>query len=944
MHFDADRYFAAGGPANVSPAQREAGNYPKQHERVAGLPVSIENPKGSTRVREDSGPAKMAADYGYIVGSAKDADKMDVDTYVGPHKDSDKVFVINQQHPHSKRFNEHKVMLGYKDRKHALHDYVHSFADGLGHKRVHSIVEMGKHELKDWMKNGRHTMPIKKADGGEIDLTARKQAVMDPRKALLFGESDQALPPAGLPIGQAVGTKAAAEVVKGLMAGSELTKQAIEEGKSPDYNNPEDVEKVLSAAGAGLTGGIAAPVGGAGVVLGAGPVRRELSPLGFYSHAAEVASELPQAKGSPEQIKSMLKKAGVKDAELEGFDEAFAGQKSVTKDEVAQHFNEKMPQVEETVLGAPNKDLQKTWEKIDRLSNELYDLGITEHTPIARGTYNPDFYPAEYQGIIKELADAYKYVRDQESLGRTMAANPTKFSQYTLPGGENYREVRLTLPKNAGASKETSEKMMMLADRAKKAQKAYDDELLATLEGTSKLSNAEFEALRQEADYAKSSVRNFEKIANKPLFESSHWPDAPNTIAHLRMSDRTGPNGEKILHVEEIQSDWGQQGKKEGFKHPGEPAGLSADETARFRELINIPQIRRTPAQQTELDALNATGDRRLKAPPPAPYVTNTQAWTDLALKRALKEAAEGGYDKLVWTPGVEQAKRYDLSTHVDRIAYDPEEKTLSYVQKGRGGQGWTEHPGDVEPKDLPEIIGKEAAEKLLAQEPNKLNGIHSLEAPDLVFGGEGMKGYYDKIVPNQLSKLVKKLDPEAKVEMGRLPVEGRNKSASDIASELNMSIEQINALPDAEKRALIGSVRHSIAAPSLTITPKMREAIMKGQSAYAEGGKVEARKPSVGHPSSHIALVGDIRKTAKEHGLQKPAMTHLIKMMGIPNDRAAQYAHNVLTDPQLHHKVNPATEKFLITLHGAMKHTAAKKYTSELRRHLRDRVIYGNP
>jgi hypothetical protein len=112
-----------------------------------------------------------------------------------------------------------------------------------------------------------------------------------------------------------------------------------------------------------------------------------------------------------------------------------------------------------------------------------------------------------------------------------------------------------------------------------------------------------------------------------------------------------------------------------------------------------------------------------------------------------------------------------------------------------------------------------------------------------------------------------------------------------------------------------------------------------------ARGGPVNyAKGGAVGHPSAHIALVSDLRKTAKDHGFQKPAMTHLIKMMGIPNPRASVYAQNVLNDPQLHNKINPVTEKFLITLHGAMKHTAAQKHTGELRRHLRDRVIYGNP
>jgi hypothetical protein len=118
----------------------------------------------------------------------------------------------------------------------------------------------------------------------------------------------------------------------------------------------------------------------------------------------------------------------------------------------------------------------------------------------------------------------------------------------------------------------------------------------------------------------------------------------------------------------------------------------------------------------------------------------------------------------------------------------------------------------------------------------------------------------------------------------------------------------------------------------------------MKGQTAYAEGGEVEARKPSVGHPSAHIALVSDLRKTAKDHGFQKPAVAHLINMMGIDKPRASTYARNILSDPQLHNKIDPVTEKFLITLNGAMKQTAVKKHTGELRRHLRDRVIYGNP
>ena len=50
--------------------------------------------------------------------------------------------------------------------------------------------------------------------------------------------------------------------------------------------------------------------------------------------------------------------------------------------------------------------------------------------------------------------------------------------------------------------------------------------------------------------------------------EFIHFPDDINNIFHIRTKDREGPNGEKILYVEELQSDWAQQGRKKGFGDP----------------------------------------------------------------------------------------------------------------------------------------------------------------------------------------------------------------------------------------------------------------------------------------------------------------------------------------------------------------------------------------
>ena len=46
-------------------------------------------------------------------------------------------------------------------------------------------------------------------------------------------------------------------------------------------------------------------------------------------------------------------------------------------------------------------------------------------------------------------------------------------------------------------------------------------------------------------------------------FQSGHF-DEPNILAHVRFNERE-VNGERVLFIEEIQSDWAQKGKKKGF-------------------------------------------------------------------------------------------------------------------------------------------------------------------------------------------------------------------------------------------------------------------------------------------------------------------------------------------------------------------------------------------
>ena len=72
-------------------------------------------------------------------------------------------------------------------------------------------------------------------------------------------------------------------------------------------------------------------------------------------------------------------------------------------------------------------------------------------------------------------------------------------------------------------------------------------------------------------------------------------------------------------------------------------------------------------------------------------------------------------------------------------------------------------------------MIGKEAAQKY-SQEPSTgqktyLSHLNLVFCQDLKVGGEGMKGFYDKIVPDIANKLGKKWG--TKVGETKIPVQG---------------------------------------------------------------------------------------------------------------------------------------------------------------------------
>jgi len=498
-------------------------------------------------------------------------------------------------------------------------------------------------------------------------------------------------------------------------------------------------------------------------------------PIGLYSALAAGVDGLKvssaPAQGWKDAIKGLVNKGQVKQDEIEwsGINDWLDLQQGrVTKQQVTEYLQQGGIQVEETVLGGSRNLPPILIEYFENTSSPQPTTTEGWIAGAARTERKAQQFQAQGQlGLAKrffEIAEAMNEYAESGEIG----ALATKYSTYTLPGGENYREVLLRLP--TGDIMEAKQK---LTDFQRKMREKYD----VALAWRNKATPAE----RAEGDRLLAAVET-----TYTKYRSSHW-NQPNVLAHIRINDRTDADGKRVLFVEEIQSDWGQAGRKGGFKLTddqlaAERERLTKEHNDYVREESNAlneelrgikAQLRELPAGQDRDEAtrlrnreesiyrqLRMLAESRPSEPSDsgiqaAPFVTKTEGWLNLALKRIMVMAAEGGYDKVAFVNGEQSADRYDLSKQVDSI----------YITKlKRGGFEFTARQDGREivsrqtvpdAAALADAIGKELAERADKQE---LDTGKSYSGIDLKVGGEGMKAFYDKIVPTALKKLLPKV------------------------------------------------------------------------------------------------------------------------------------------------------------------------------------------
>ena len=481
--------------------------------------------------------------------------------------------------------------------------------------------------------------------------------------------------------------------------------------------------------------------------------------------------DLQEGKITKEQVQAFLDAGGVK-VEVERSEDEQSASELTARQAIAN--------AKEGLGGLLDLELENTFNEYEKLVvNNLQNQETAKDR--ARRVELEEVIDEALDAVDMKMSWEFEAAEEQESESFANVFEP-KYAGYQLPGGTNYREALVMLPSDALGTRKIME----------------GDKVVA--------------------------------IAKNDPYRSAHW-NQENVLVHLRMNDRVDADGKKVLFVEEVQSDWGQAGREKGFITPIKQEDIDKEEPLhnklleanrdlyRARIAVGVEQDRilaklglksyqdilLAGKQRIELTdayrklvvddkeyAIAAEKERlavaeELRASieysaaletrqqtervPRAPFVETTSGWLELGLKQILLEAVNGGYDRVAFVDGDQSVERYRqaLTEAVDEVEItrnDDGTYTYSAIKGGKPVQG----EQSVSANRINEVFGKAGSKQLLEEADTKPDEIHTIASGDIEIGGEGMRKFYDTIVPQALGKMLKKLggDKIEEVNIGK--------------------------------------------------------------------------------------------------------------------------------------------------------------------------------
>lgn len=512
----------------------------------------------------------------------------------------------------------------------------------------------------------------------------------------------------------------------------------------------------------------------------------------FVSNAAKAVEGIKQEKATPEQwLKMIEKNGGLKAGEdkwmgLSDWLKA-SDKKTLTKAEVLDFIKENMIIIEETHYEYFSQDeideasevnmrakygeefMKKFFGDAFIVEDDMYRgwrLAIfNEETAVqlyneANGTSMAE--PGEY-GLETEDYDIIvkwgtKIVRDAETIDGVRPINETR-QTYQSKGLTGRHEIALTVPTIESWNEDDAVHFGEAGEGRAVAWIRFGETIAEVR------TEAEMEAWKELDEFIKELYAKYGDSDAWTLEESKKYSD-------ILDKTKAAKERKKVLVIDEIQSKRHQDAREMGgYRVPNVDKwladhGIEVKETGEFYEFYHSDGEMDKRFSKgllhyniEEAKKLYVSGYNRSSVPD-APFEKN---WHELAMKRMLRYAAENGYDAVAWTKGDQQNKRYNLSKVVDHIQLgmdftkQRESSFRMYLKNGNEHHvGVDRETGLVTfynentkaiGKPLSELLGKELAEKVLGGRDYQILTEVDFEL------SEGMKGFYDKILPAFMNK-----------------------------------------------------------------------------------------------------------------------------------------------------------------------------------------------
>ena len=205
-----------------------------------------------------------------------------------------------------------------------------------------------------------------------------------------------------------------------------------------------------------------------------------------------------------------------------------------------------------------------------------------------------------------------------------------------------------------------------------------------------------------------------------------------------------------------------------------------------------------------EIDELDITYDRLFSESvyelssgiPSAPFEKN---WHELAMKRMLRLAAEEGFDKVAWTTGAQQAERYNIGTMVRDIEVRPVtdaetgevlDAEFDVYTHSNSGNYISEATGRMNTEQIMEVFGKDLGGRII--EGGRTQSHTVISGKGLNIGGDGMNGFYDRMLPSFVNKYVKKWGTKVgEVELPELEESAQKMWSVDVTEQMKAEVDE---------------------------------------------------------------------------------------------------------------------------------------------------------